>query len=338
MLARALPCPTCGCQPAVVCELFSDDFNRANTSSLGADYSEASGDWEITSNRLNPPASGILKVTLSTPVSPDGVKISAVCNFIGTGEMSLCVDYVDTNNYTYATVVSTGATTAKMRIWQVVGGTPTALTTDDTIPSFSWTTDFTLEVCWDGQSVGAFYTQGANTLSQGAVIETPNGGNFTALRTASVNTSARFDDLAVTSLAEGCERCGDVCTECEHATFQIDLAGIANGSCTDCADANNSYIVRRVQPDSQCVWGYGFVDLCGGTDSYWVAMTVGTGLAQVLLAPVPIVGGGAAIVSWRSESVTPDCTTWNDEDIPFFLDEPTPHCQGDSSTCKVTAL
>lgn len=334
----ALPCPNCGCEPPLVCELFTDDFNRADTSSLGADYSEASGDWEITSNRLNPPASGILKVTLSTPVSPNGVKIAAVCNFIGTGEMSLCVDYVDTNNYTYATVVSTGATTAKMRIWQVVGGTPTALTTDDTIPSFSWTTDFTLEVCWDGQSVGALYTQGANTLSQGAVIGTPNGGNFTALRTASVNTSARFDDLAVTSLQEGCERCGAVCTQCEHATFQIDIAGITNGTCTDCADANKSYIVKRIQPDSDCIWGLGLVDLCGFTDSYFVAMTMGTGQLNALLAPMPYAGGGAAIISWKSTSLSPNCESWIEEDIPHFADEAFPHCIGTASTFKVTAL
>lgn len=32
--------------------LASDDFNRANSSSLGSDWSEVSGDWEISSNAL----------------------------------------------------------------------------------------------------------------------------------------------------------------------------------------------------------------------------------------------------------------------------------------------
>jgi hypothetical protein len=37
---------------------FSDDFNRANTSDLGAGWVEVSGDWSIVSNELSPGAAG----------------------------------------------------------------------------------------------------------------------------------------------------------------------------------------------------------------------------------------------------------------------------------------
>lgn len=37
---------------------FTDDFNRANTSDLGANWVEVSGDWSIDTNRLSPGASG----------------------------------------------------------------------------------------------------------------------------------------------------------------------------------------------------------------------------------------------------------------------------------------
>lgn len=37
---------------------FSDDFNRANSTDLGAGWVEVSGDWSITSNQLSPGAAG----------------------------------------------------------------------------------------------------------------------------------------------------------------------------------------------------------------------------------------------------------------------------------------
>ncbi|WP_369167794.1 hypothetical protein AB5J49_07970 [Streptomyces sp. R28] len=37
---------------------FTDDFNRANTSDLGAGWVEVSGDWSIVSNQLSPGSSG----------------------------------------------------------------------------------------------------------------------------------------------------------------------------------------------------------------------------------------------------------------------------------------
>jgi len=37
---------------------FSDDFNRADSSSLGANWVEVSGDWSIVSNQLSPGAAG----------------------------------------------------------------------------------------------------------------------------------------------------------------------------------------------------------------------------------------------------------------------------------------
>jgi hypothetical protein len=327
------------CCDTLDCSLFSDDFNRANTSSLGADYSEASGDWEITSNKLNPPADGVLKVTLSTPASPNGVKIKATMNSVGTGEMSLIVDYVDASNYHYVSVVATGATAGTMQIWKMEAGSPTALTTADAIPSFSWNTDYTLEVCWEEDRIGAAFTQGVNTLEQGAVT-TGHGGNFTGLRTASANTSARFDDLFVTSLEEGCERCGEACTECEHDSFQVDIEDVTDALCADCANVNNSYIVRRIPPDADCAWGFGELEICTGLDHIAFLDMSTTGQALVAIAtgdPTSWPDGvGAAELTWKSTSLSGPCADFVDEDLPFFSSGT--FCTISTSTCKVTAL
>jgi hypothetical protein len=298
------------------CTLFSDNFDRANTTTL-SDYTEVVGDWQVFSNRLDTPTNGLLKVNLSTPVSPDGVKISAVCNFGGsTGDMGLMVDYVDSSNYHYAAVVCTGSTTATIRTWQVTGGVATALTTADSISSFSWSADFTIEVCWEDDRIGAAYERGAVTVNQGAMT-TANGGNFTGLRSVSVGASARYDDLLVSTLLEGCERCGEVCTECEHGSFQIDIALVADALCADCENVNNSYIVRRIPPDVDCTWGLGELEICTGLD-HVIAMNMAAGEVLVVMPPAPWPTGGAAELTWKSTSPSSPCSDWVNEDIPFL--------------------
>jgi hypothetical protein len=318
------------------CTLFADNFDRANTTTL-SDYTEVSGDWAVASNRLDPPGSGLLKVTLSTPVSPDGVKISATCNFGGgVGEVRLLVDYVDALNYHYAAVTSSGSTTATIRIWKVTGGSPTALTSADTIgatSSFSWSADFTLEVCWEDDRIGASYERsGFVTVSQGA-ITTAHGGNFTGLETVSVGINARFDDLLVATLADGCERCGEVCEFCEHASFQVDVAGVANGTCSDCAALNQSYVIDRVPPDAECLWEGGDEQTCAGTQDWSLRMGYLPG-GDV----TGDIGADAFLEGASFKKTSPDpCDEWVTYDFPFFSSAGA-QCSFGSATFKVTAL
>lgn len=65
--------------------IFTDDFNRANSSDLGAGWVEVSGDWAIASNRLSPGAAG-------------GTIIARVATAMDTS-----------NNYAQMTVAAAGA-------------------------------------------------------------------------------------------------------------------------------------------------------------------------------------------------------------------------------------
>ncbi len=79
--------------------LFSDDFNRSNSTTLGGNWSEASGDWSITSNKLTTASSGGLAVN-TTSLSTADYKVKAVCQSPGdSGGSGLIARYADSSNY-----------------------------------------------------------------------------------------------------------------------------------------------------------------------------------------------------------------------------------------------
>lgn len=59
------------------CDIASDNFNRADSSSLGSDWVEISGDWEIASNKLVVPTAGIIRNVAVNPYGSNSMVISA---------------------------------------------------------------------------------------------------------------------------------------------------------------------------------------------------------------------------------------------------------------------
>lgn len=57
----------CCCESAV-CWTWTDNFNRADSTNLGADWNEVSGNWAISTNRLVEPATTTKKVIGTNPV------------------------------------------------------------------------------------------------------------------------------------------------------------------------------------------------------------------------------------------------------------------------------
>jgi hypothetical protein len=317
------------------CTLFADSFDRANTTTL-SDYTETVGDWQVTSNRLDPPANGLLKVNLSTPVSPDGVRVSVVFNFGGaTGEMSVMVDYVDASNYHYAEVICTGSTSATLQIVQVTGGVPTDLTTATSIPSFSWSADRTLTVCWDGEYIAATIgTIAAPTLTDAATT-TGNGGNFTGLRCLSVGTSARFDDLNVSSMAEGCQQCSE-CDACspDLVEVQVDLAGFADGTCT-CSLVNGTHFLPIQVPQHECFYEKRITHSCGAMDYFAIGASLDTSADEIRVAVINPIGGTMDCQFLKSGIGT--CADWDGLDVPLDSYTPSAACGASTPTAAITA-
>jgi hypothetical protein len=332
----ALPCPTCGCD-TLDCTLFADDFNRADTTTL-SDYTEVSGNWAIVSNRLDPPAAleALLKVNLSTPVSPDGVRISAICNFgSATGHAGLMVDYVDASNFQYANIECTGSTNATLQLIQVSGGTPSNLTTATSIPSFSWSADTSLTVCWDGEYIAATVGDVASPTLTDAAVTTDGGGDYTGLRIAVVGTSARFDDLNVSSMGEGCPQCSE-CDACDPdlTEVQVDLAGFADGTCT-CSLVNGTHFLPIQVPQHECFYEKQITHSCGAMDYFAIGASLDTSADEIRIGVINPLGGTMDCQFLKSGIGT--CADWDGLDVPLDSYTPSAACSSSTPTAAITA-
>jgi hypothetical protein len=61
----------------VGCDIASDDFNRADSTSVGSDWDEESGDWAIASNKLTVPTAGVIRNVAVNPYGSNSMYISA---------------------------------------------------------------------------------------------------------------------------------------------------------------------------------------------------------------------------------------------------------------------
>lgn len=113
----------------------SDDFNRANSSSIGADYTEVSGNWEIVSNKLEltthsgGSVQGWWEVATYDPSigSADyGAEITFNVPGGDANEPMVGARYTDTNNMYGLEALPDDD---EMNLWKIVGGTKTYLDT-----------------------------------------------------------------------------------------------------------------------------------------------------------------------------------------------------------------
>lgn len=113
--------------------------------------------------------------------------------------------------------------------------------------------------------------------------------------------------------------------------FQVVISDLANDSCSDCADFNDTFVLDRVGEGviSPCIWRYTFPSaICGRTS---VSLGVGGGGLSVFV----FLGNPE---HWIKQYVSKvNCKSLNNESLswdPFVG----PVCDGAASSCLVTAL
>lgn len=152
---------------------------------------------------------------------------------------------------------------------------------------------------------------------------------------------------------------GCCCCECEACLncqfpdeFQVDLADIADGSCTDCDEKNGTWVVGRnhpTEPECRELSGGGWVafwydeypgeTMCGDdfalqVDIRWIPGT-GERRVRVLVLREPVNQNQVRYeLIETSQSAPFTCPDFNATDIPFVLNI---GCSGTSS-CLLTAL
>lgn len=107
--------------------LASDTFDRADSTSIGADWTEQSGSWAIASNKLSQSSSGTSHATWDTALSASPAadySVTVTVRLTTTGGAGLTVRWQDDSN-SYRTVVNT--VSQYLRLNKRVAGTNTTL-------------------------------------------------------------------------------------------------------------------------------------------------------------------------------------------------------------------
>jgi len=158
--------------------------------------------------------------------------------------------------------------------------------------------------------------------------------------------AVQFKDGAVVfeeeMVAFGCEP--SVCTRCNWtpSAFQIDIVGVINNICSDCDDANGTF-VAEFDPAAACYWSYTrSFGHCGipPPGSPITTLTVYVGYGDVIGYYVSVTYNCPALSQtfgwWKIYGGTkPNCSAFDQEEIPYVQYG---LCDTRPSTCVLTAI
>lgn len=247
------------------CYKLQELFFRADSDSLGSNWTEVAGDADIVSSQCQLMASNTL-VVCTKSVKANNHRIYGTFSSSTTGdEFRLIVDYVDADNYHYAQV-KTGAS-GHMRLYKRTAGSDTLLAEDTSSPYGTSATVAQLHLCLtsDGELWLQLLTAGfsvygvlASTTAHGGTqvgfgIATKVGTvnfNWAVISDNSLDTPSPFRDGTYPCACMVCDErtalgsswCG---AQVPPFQRQVDIAGITNtsGVCsaTSCANLNGTY-------------------------------------------------------------------------------------------------
>jgi hypothetical protein len=236
----------CSCSGGETCLLFADNFDRADSSSLGADWTEVLGNWSIVSTTLRV-ASAITPAYLVSAAGLSQAEVLITWSFsdwVDGTVIRFLFDYVDTNNYYCAELTLDSSPGNVLRIIDRSGGTDTVLQTS-TIVDDPTRIASGITLCYNGGSLTARSVNWPNELAAASPIgslstATPVFGLYVA---NPVTTSdVRFGDVEVVKVSEECEFCrpANCCFDDDEAgpevcifdedgppiTLQLDMTGM----------------------------------------------------------------------------------------------------------------
>lgn len=224
------------CAPPLTCSVFTDNF--AGSGSVSASWDEYVGSWARTSNRLDPPSDGILRLVQAVPTDSDGYKFIVVVDFEASSGSSHAVrihfDTVETSSGVFDTSHYLEFTwvdvfNATLQLFSLSGGTPTAINAATSVTDFLGTANFLVEICVDLVEEQITVNVSSSSIWLAIVRDsfTPHSGGVSAdryvmLETVGVNSSMRFDDAELRRLG-GSGNCADCeppleeCSVCENS-------------------------------------------------------------------------------------------------------------------------
>src|SRR3990167_417787 len=147
--------------------LASDNFDRADSTNIGSDWTEQKGDWEILSNKLNHKTdsgtSGEDIATWDTALNASPAAdydVEAIVRLTVTGGMGVVVRYLDDNNMYLLFLNTVGQT---LEIYKKVSGSYTQLGSTYSAGQ-SISIDYTLKLSMVGSTIKG-YQDGVERIS-----------------------------------------------------------------------------------------------------------------------------------------------------------------------------
>ncbi len=157
--------------------LGSDNFNRANSTSLGSDWTEQAGNWKILSNELSLNThSGGDDLTWDTALNASPAAdydVSAKVKLTTTGGLAVCGRWTDTNN---CMLLQVNTVSQVIRLRKRVAGVNTTIGTYT--GGYSVNTYYTIKMTMAGSNF-AGWIDGVNritTVSDAAISATGKPG------------------------------------------------------------------------------------------------------------------------------------------------------------------
>lgn len=298
---RMIPCPDC-CTPNCVVE--SDDFNRADSTSIGGDWTEVSGDWEIVSNKLWTDDSSAVVVHDTTNPATGGMYIKADVTCASTSDAARIIGkYTDSSNYWFAEA-QPGATDGTLKIFERVIGSNTQRGRTVPIIGFTAGDTITLEFCISEEGsgledrvwarVGGVRT-GFSPLSIGTITGTKVG-----MGTGGSSTDVEFDNFEWQehfNEDSACPSCGTHCIGQAGIDdqIQLDFTGFSNtgSTCFNCTGLNATFVLDAVSGEAAMPVPLDgtIMDCC-----YWINTTPSSagcaiGFGSEIIAGVHIISG-----------------------------------------------
>jgi hypothetical protein len=353
----------CDGDEEVTCEYFSDDFTRGDSSSLGSDWTETAGDWEISSNTLITGDDDA--ICLCNTDHPDGsqplICIVKMVHGKDNDNLQMILGYEDASNYTYVNAQRLNGDLIRLRIYEKTAGSDSQEDTAD----FSHTEGDPLWVkaCWTGAAVQVETSTDGSTYTARVSAGITSTDTTCGVGTGSIgNIDAVFDDFSLSRHEQhtaGCEGCSLDCARCSDAEpyqFQVVISGLAAGD-ADCTSVNGTWVLDQV---SGCEWqsarqAYSLDGGCSG-NMFMILRIIaadsvfcGDGGSYTLVVHLAGDSGLCTQASCgcfrHSQVATYDCDDLSSLNVPlvagdcdFFNSGGGAGCDNSSATCTVTAL
>lgn len=247
--------PGCGCCEHCI-TVFTDTFNRANSTDIGSDWSEVAGDWSIASNVLSINSTNAFVECVADADTQANRHIK--CSYTsGIGSIArLYVNYQDANNSYFAEYQSV-AGGERLKIYKRVAGVNTFLNGRD-LGNSGGSGDISLCISSDGV---LFATYGSEKTSW--CVDPPTSERVGIGTGSSVAGGAiTFDDFVMSTASDDCEPC-KLCRVCENAAegstacqYKLTISGMSGTGCCD-PSMDGEYILDMAALGSEsCRWIY----------------------------------------------------------------------------------